>query len=758
MSIELSFDTNPQLDEIQGVHLTWVPLPAGTIIEQHLLTYNSTDRGAIQKTILPANYTTFTVPLSSILSGKSYLYTICQTDNTGKLFTSNSLTKESPYETAVPILTAVVGGADNQSNPLITCTIELAPLGAGESPLSGNPSINFIVVPQGATGEYFGNFFTISRPLKINGVVQTEFVLSNQDNAALINYQFYEVCAYILPDPTDTDHTVQSNVSESFLVQPTDRPLAAVLSQNASHDINGFLKGINISWAKPVNEAFYLATSAKYIAQSWYRLASKTTADYTQGSSVDLKTNGNIRTLNVEPPVVGIYQIYVTIELDSGISPPSNTITYSNHINAKPPRNFTAVVDPVNKAVTLTWIEPVNKGDLKLSPLVYYQIDKVDRQGGQAIGLRKNGLGYDSLKIPYEQNTATFYMNADEIADILYYPKTTFRIFEWTESYNFTNQPQPSVQGYRAEVEVQNFTSPGKVQNLTATPGDKQITLNWTPPPTSNGLIYQGAVITVRDPVSNFSVEINAYSDSADVKTRTITNLTNGVAYEVSVLANGHSPKGRIFDSSPVILENLIPAAVPTAPTGFSAIAGDSVVTMSWDDVTGDYSNGAIVTGYAYTISGVFSTVLPGGSTLVSSTENGKKIFTITSTGIVNGSASLFGVQAISSAGFGEISSMTVTATGNPIISNVVINGNTISCLVNPNGTPLAGFDCVAFSAFPKVTDNIFQTSTPADIASKPSFTYGSITLSFTYSFNVGAVIIIVQTVSGATIYNSFKL
>ncbi|MDE0689446.1 MAG: fibronectin type III domain-containing protein [Candidatus Poribacteria bacterium] len=124
---------------------------------------------------------------------------------------------------------------------------------------------------------------------------------------------------------------------------------------------------------------------------------------------------------------------------------------------------------------------------------------------------------------------------------------------------------------------------------LTATPGDKKITLNWTVP--SN---------TATRTLNNFSYEINNVgTDTHDITITSVTRtgLTNGQTYRVRVKAssqqNGYDPES--FSE----LLNVTPK-IP-APTNFSATAGDGQVTLRWAQPSG---LSAPITGYQYSRDG----------------------------------------------------------------------------------------------------------------------------------------------------------
>jgi hypothetical protein len=111
-----------------------------------------------------------------------------------------------------------------------------------------------------------------------------------------------------------------------------------------------------------------------------------------------------------------------------------------------------------------------------------------------------------------------------------------------------------------------------------------------------------------------------------------MTGLTNGTAYTFSAVAQNAVGNSPATTSSAVT-----PAGAPTAPTTVTAVAGDhsAVVTFS-----GANSNGSTITSYVVKVS-------PTGDTFTVSSSPA------TITGLTNGGAYTFTVQAVN--GVGEI-------------------------------------------------------------------------------------------------------
>ena len=142
---------------------------------------------------------------------------------------------------------------------------------------------------------------------------------------------------------------------------------------------------------------------------------------------------------------------------------------------------------------------------------------------------------------------------------------------------------------YEFEVRARNAAGPGpsaKVDgkpelkqpsapsNLEAEAGNTQVILSWDLP--GKGVVDS---IDVRYKKKTDQQWSEWKELAGDVKTHTVTGLTNGTTYEFEVRATntaGHS------DS--VQATQIPKATVPSAPTGLSATGGDTEVSLSWSN------------------------------------------------------------------------------------------------------------------------------------------------------------------------------
>ena len=196
-------------------------------------------------------------------------------------------------------------------------------------------------------------------------------------------------------------------------------------------------------------------------------------------------------------------------------------------------------------------------------------------------------------------------------------------------------------------------TAPGKPGTPTLTAGDGQLSASWTAPSSNGGSAITGYKLRHRGVTNNAcSGSYTTLSGTPSGTSRTITGLTNGTAYCVSVAA-----VNAVGDSDWSDEAKGTPAAAATAPAKPGAptlTPGDGKLTVSW---TAPSDGGSAITGYKLRHVGVDNnndcsgtyTVLP-------------KTFTGTTgdiTGLTNGTTICVGVAAVNDVGQGPWSDVT---------------------------------------------------------------------------------------------------
>ncbi len=129
---------------------------------------------------------------------------------------------------------------------------------------------------------------------------------------------------------------------------------------------------------------------------------------------------------------------------------------------------------------------------------------------------------------------------------------------------------------------------PGAPRNLVAVAGDRKVSLSWAAP--TDGSAPTGYTVT---PYSGAGTLMSPVHVGPGQTSTTVTGLTNGTSYTFTVTATSAAGTGPAATSKAVT-----PAAVPDAPAGLVAVAGNALVTLTWTAPSG---NGSALTGYTVT-------------------------------------------------------------------------------------------------------------------------------------------------------------
>jgi len=172
---------------------------------------------------------------------------------------------------------------------------------------------------------------------------------------------------------------------------------------------------------------------------------------------------------------------------------------------------------------------------------------------------------------------------------------------------------------------------------VSATAGNAQATVSFTPPASSGGSAITGYTVT-----SNPAGGVDA-NFGTTLTTHTVTGLINGTAYTFTVTATNAAGSSLPSGAS----NSVTPYTVPGAPAGVTATAGNAQAQVTF---TAPASNGSAITGYAVTSN-------PGGITATGTASP------IIVWGLTNGTAYTFTVTAANAAGTGPASSASNSVT-----------------------------------------------------------------------------------------------
>jgi putative cell wall-binding protein len=179
-------------------------------------------------------------------------------------------------------------------------------------------------------------------------------------------------------------------------------------------------------------------------------------------------------------------------------------------------------------------------------------------------------------------------------------------------------------------------TVPGAPTSVTAARGNASADVSWTAPASDGGSAITGYTVTSNP---------GGLTCTTATTSCTVPGLTNGTAYTFTVTATNEVGTGPASAAS----NSVTPAIVPGAPTGATAVRGNTQASISW---TAPASNGgSVITGYTVTST-------PGSFTCTSTGA-----LTCTVTGLTNGTAYTFTVTATNVVGTGAPSAASNSVT-----------------------------------------------------------------------------------------------
>ncbi len=329
-----------------------------------------------------------------------------------------------------------------------------------------------------------------------------------------------------------------------------------------------------------------------------------------------------------------------------------------------------------NGQVLLRWTDPSN---IDISGYLYQ------------IRLRSSGVWSDWTAIPGSGSRTTTYTVTGLTNGSAY----DFRIRSAASDGNVLS----SVSSVVMATPLAN-PPPAAPTGLVADPSDSQVSLIWTIPAgdTITGYQYrQGS----GDPFA-----WGAWTDFFNFRStyefgRGLARLTNGTEYSFQVRAvvervvNGETM--RVFGAASETV-TATPQFPPARPTNLVATAGNAQVTLTWDDPDDD-----LITAYEYSYR-------PSGGSSTTAQVNGDT-FTVTVTGLTNGTEYEFRVYAYR----GRVSGRAITATATPFSTPVGVTPTTTDTTATEGSTTDTATFTVVLNTVPS-SDVTVTVTAPAGL------------------------------------------
>ncbi|TGG94743.1 MAG: hypothetical protein ERJ67_01800, partial [Aphanocapsa feldmannii 277cV] len=246
-------------------------------------------------------------------------------------------------------------------------------------------------------------------------------------------------------------------------------------------------------------------------------------------------------------------------------------------------------------------------------------------------------LGYESAYKEYVNNNSNF--NDSDFDDLQTYPSRTYYNLDHETEYVFAVRAK-SNSGYSpiSTITATAVATPDVPQDLDAASKDGKITLTWDKLRNQGVTKYHYAKSqnNVTHPADFDSADWSKISSSnGNTTSYTVTGLTNGTKYSFAVRAENGSGIGsggsRTRQQKPQF----------NAPTGLSATAADSEVTLNWQALTTDSNQ--TITGYQYQQAEGTASF---GSSWTDISDSDANTNTFVKTGLTNGTTYRFRIRA----------------------------------------------------------------------------------------------------------------
>ena len=250
------------------------------------------------------------------------------------------------------------------------------------------------------------------------------------------------------------------------------------------------------------------------------------------------------------------------------------------------------------------------------------------------------------------------------------------------------------------------FRYPLSNANLPVSPGDRQVTVTWKDPQAGGAVdTYLIEYKESSEPDASFKTFATV---AGNIRTSTVTGLTNGIAYTLRVTAINVSGTASSLGRS------VVPTGTPSRPANQSYSAGDGSVSINFSPPEND--GGMAVTKYAYSTD-------DGATWITRSPASSSSPITIS--GITNGTTYQVKLRAINPFGAGDISLPITVKPGIVSTRTLTYAAGTLATVSNtPAGATLAAGDTFTVAAGPTRSNFTFTGWKDGTVAYSPGDTY----------------------------------
>jgi len=239
--------------------------------------------------------------------------------------------------------------------------------------------------------------------------------------------------------------------------------------------------------------------------------------------------------------------------------------------------------------------------------------------------------------------------------DLLRYYYYHYNLTNWQEkSYYVVTVNEAGTSDHSVVVNATPWRGPGPPRNLTVVPGLHNVSVSWDPPEYDGGSPIIGYRASIDNVIGDWDSRYRIEVTFGDVRHYVFEGLADGITHHAHLAAVNKGGHGELAHSG-----NVTPVALPLAPSGLTAKAGNASVMLAWR-VESSKSSGTVRS------FSIYRGADEGNMTLLRETSyaNGSTQSYVDSE-VRNGRTYLYWVTAIGIAGEGPVSNVVIARPAN---------------------------------------------------------------------------------------------